>query len=175
MDGGAGTTGRDAAGHPSQFECQQVAHVCAQRCQRRYDRPQIKGNSEVHRNFWTADEFSGFENADSLAEFSGRSLDKRNFVRHAVIQGLDYEQKLGANPYKLGFVGGTDNHNGLPGDVEESDWNGSHGDEDGSPERRRSGNVTSWAHVRDTNPGALTGVWATANTRTAIWDAMKLR
>jgi len=136
---------------------------------------QIKGNSEVHRNFWAADEFAGFENADSLAEFSGRSLDKRNFVRHALIQGLDYEQKLGANPYKLGFVGGTDNHNGLPGDVEESDWNGSHGDEDGSPERRRSGDVTSWANVRGTNPGALTGVWATANTRTAIWDAMKRR
>jgi len=136
---------------------------------------QIKGSSEVHRNFWAADEFAGFENADSLAEFSGRELDKRNFVRHAIIQGLDYEQKLGANPYKLGFVGGTDNHNGLPADVEESDWNGSHGDEDGSVERRRTGDVTSWAHVRDINPGALTGVWATANTRTAIWDAMKRR
>ena len=38
---------------------------------------QIKGNSEVHRNFWSADEFANFENADSLAENSGRSLDKK--------------------------------------------------------------------------------------------------
>ena len=88
---------------------------------------QIKGNSEVHRNFWAGDEFANFENADSLARFSGRTLDKRNYVRDAVIQGLVYEQKLGVNPYKLGFVGGTDNHNGLPADTEENDWNGGHG------------------------------------------------
>ena len=92
---------------------------------------QIKGSSEVHRMFWGADEFAGFENADSLAKFSGRELDKRNYVRHAVIQGLAHARKLGANPYKLGFVGGTDNHNGLPSDVEEYDWTGGHGPEDG--------------------------------------------
>ena len=136
---------------------------------------QIKGNSEVHRNFWSADEFADFENADSLADFSDRTLDPRNFVRHAVIQGLVYEQALGANPYKLGFVGGTDNHNGLPGDTEEYDWNGAHGPEDGSVERRRSAGVGGWAAGKDLNPGALTGVWATENTREAIWDAMQRR
>lgn len=39
---------------------------------------QIKGNSEVHRKFWAADEFAGFENADSLANYSGRAIDARN-------------------------------------------------------------------------------------------------
>lgn len=136
---------------------------------------QIKGNSEVHRNFWQADEFADFENADSLANFSGRNLDERNYVRHAVIEGLAHEQILGANPYKLGFVGGTDNHNGLPSDTEESDWNGAHGAEDGSIERRRTADVTSWAKIRDINPGSLTGVWATENTRAAIWDSMRAR
>jgi len=33
---------------------------------------QIKGNSEVHRKFWPADEFADFENADSVGTFSGR-------------------------------------------------------------------------------------------------------
>ena len=136
---------------------------------------QIKGNSEVHRKFWAADEFSDFENADSLAKNSERTIAKPNFVRAAVIQGLAYEQKLGANPYKLGFVGGTDNHNGLPGDVEENDWNGGHGPEDGSVERRREGGVGGWADGKDLNPGSLTAVWAPENTRGAIWDAMKSR
>ena len=68
---------------------------------------QVKGNSEVHRKFWPADEFADFENADSLAKFSERVIEKRNFVRAGVTSGLAWEQKLGANPYKLGFVGGT--------------------------------------------------------------------
>ena len=136
---------------------------------------QIKGNSEVHRKFWAADEFSDFENADSLANYSGRTLDKRNYVRHALIEGLAYDQKLGANPYPLGFVGGTDNHKGMPSDVEENDWNGSHGIEDGDVERRRTEDVTGWADIRDINPGALTGVWAIENTRAAIWDAMRAK
>ena len=76
---------------------------------------QIKGNSEVHRSFWPADEFADFENGDSVATFSGRTFKKENFVRWAVTKGLDYEAKLGANPYQLGFIGGTDNHNGAPG------------------------------------------------------------
>ncbi len=136
---------------------------------------QIKGNSEVHRNFWEADEFANFENADSLAENSGRTLDKRNYVRWGVIQGLAYEQKLGVNPFKLGFVGGTDDHNGLPSEVAEKGWNGGHGEEDGSVQARRVGGVGGWAKGKDLNPGAITGVWATENTRGAIWDAMENR
>jgi len=31
-----------------------------------------------------------------------------------VVKGLDYQSKLGANPFQYGFTGGTDNHNGLP-------------------------------------------------------------
>ena len=32
-----------------------------------------------------------------------------------------------------------------------------------------------WIAGKDLNPGALTGVWATSNTRGAIWDAMKAK
>jgi hypothetical protein len=136
---------------------------------------QIKGNSEVHRNFWTADEFADFENADSLAEFSGRTLDQRNFVRWGLEKGLAYQQELGGNPFKYGFIGGTDNHNGASADVVESNWPGSHGPEDGSVEARRTGEVGGWAQARDLNPGSLAAVWATENTRAAIFDAMKRR
>ena len=137
---------------------------------------QIKGNSEVHRNFWTADEFAGFENADSLANYSGRDIRKDNFVRSGLIKGLEYQASLGVNPYKYGIVGGTDSHNGTPGNTAEDNFAaGSHGAADGTVERRRSGEVGGWIAGRDLNPGALTGVWAVSNTRGAIWDAMKAK
>ena len=136
---------------------------------------QIKGNSEVHREFWAADEFSDFENGDSLATFSGRTFKKENFVRWAVTKGLDYQIKLGANPYQLGFIGGTDNHNGLPSDVAENDYIGSHGPADGTLDARRTGEIDGWIKARESSPGSVSGVWATNNTRAAVWDAMAAR
>ena len=136
---------------------------------------QIKGNSEVHRKFWPADEFANFENADSVATFSGRAFKKENFVRWAVIKGLDYQAKLGANPYHLGFTGGTDNHNGLPSDVAENDYIGSHGPADGTLKARRTARSTAGSRRRSRVPGSIAAVWATKNTRAAIWDAMAAR
>lgn len=133
---------------------------------------QVKGNSEVTRQFWAADEFSDFENADSIAKFSGRVPMKENYVRFGVVQGMAVEQEVGANPFKLGFVGGTDSHNGLMGDTDEDNFVGGHGAEDATPERRQIAEVGGWIAARDQTPGSLTGVWATSNTREAIWDAM---
>jgi len=136
---------------------------------------QIKGNSEVIPKFWPADEFANFENAESLQTFSGRTYRKDNFIRWAVIKGLDYQSKLGANPFQYGFTGGTDNHNGLPSDVAENDYIGSHGSADKTVELRRSGEIDGWLKGPDANPGSVAGVWAAKNTRGAIWDAMSAR
>lgn len=136
---------------------------------------QIKGNSEVHRAFWTADEFANFENGDTIQKNSNRWFSKRDFVREGLKQGLAYDQNLGVNPFQLGFVGGTDNHNGLTSDVEENDFIGGHGPEDGSVDRRRNAGVGGWIDGVDLSIGSLAGVWATENTRGAIWDAMKRR
>lgn len=136
---------------------------------------QIKGNSEVHASFWTADEFAGFENGNSIQKNSNRYFNKRDFVREGLKLGLVAERDLGVNPYKLGFAGGTDTHNGLPGDVAEDDFIGGHGPEDGSVERRRKHGVGGWIDGVDLSIGALAGVWAEENTRASIWDAMKRR
>jgi hypothetical protein len=136
---------------------------------------QIKANSEVNRKLWPADEFADFENGDSIQNYSDRTFKKEDFVRWALIKGLHYDKSLGANPYKLGFAGGTDSHNGLPGDVAEANYVGSHGGADGSIERRRDKDISGWIMGKDSNPGALTGVWATKNTRGAIFDAMRMR
>ncbi len=140
---------------------------------------QIKGNSEVHRSFWAADEFANFENADSIGDYSDRTYSKygkTNWVRYGVVKGLAYEKTLGANPYHYGFVGGTDNHNALMANVAEDNFAvGSHGEADNTIEKRRTGEVGGWIKGKDLNPGALTGVWAPQNTREAIWDGLKNR
>ena len=133
---------------------------------------QVKGNSEVSKQFWAADEFSDFENAPSIGKFSGRVPMKENYVRYGVVQGMAVEQAVGANPFKLGFVGGTDSHNGLMSDVDEDNFVGGHGGEDATPERRQTAEVGGWIAAREQSAGSITGVWASSNTRDAIWDAI---
>ncbi len=136
---------------------------------------QIKGNSEVISAFWQADEFADFENALSIQKNSNRWFSKRDFVREGLKLGLAYERELGTNPFRLGFIGGTDSHNGVMADVAEDDFIGGHGPEDGTVERRRTAGVGGWIDGPDLSIGSLAGVWAEENTRASIWDAMKRR
>ncbi|MGD2131107.1 MAG: DUF3604 domain-containing protein [Lysobacterales bacterium] len=134
---------------------------------------QIKGNSEVVPQFWQTDEFADFENATTIQDFNGRVFQKQNFVRYGLDRGLKYKADLGVNPFKYGFVGGTDNHNGSPSNVAEDNYKvGSHGLTDRDPEARANNTLEGEMRIADMNPGAVTGVWATSNTRGAIWDAM---
>ncbi|MEH6592380.1 MAG: DUF3604 domain-containing protein [Halioglobus sp.] len=158
----------DSTGAPIDLEYAQMR----EHFERAIEMMQVKGNSEVHRKFWSADEFADFENADSMQQFSKRVAEKRNFVRSGVVKGIAMEQALGVNPFKLGFVGGTDNHNGMMSDVDEDNFVGAHGPEDGSVQARREGQVTSWLDSKDLSIGSLTAVWASSNTRGAIWDAI---
>jgi hypothetical protein len=146
-----------------------------QKYERTIEIMQIKGASEVYPAFWKNDEFANFENAESLKNFSGRSFEEKNFVRYALKKGLQYQIELGVNPYKLGFNGGTDSHNGFTSNVEEDNWTGGHGLADMTAEDRVNNVIDGWAEVYDTNPGAITGVWAPRNTREDIWDALHNR
>lgn len=134
---------------------------------------QVKGNSEVVPNFWPNDEFADFENAVSIQRFSGRGFVKENFVRYGLGRGIKYNADIGVNPFKYGFVGGTDSHNGTPSNVEEDNYAvGSHGLADRTAEVRAESVLDGEMLISDSNPGALTAVWAESNTRSAIWDAM---
>ncbi len=134
---------------------------------------QVKGNSEVIPNFWPNDEFADFENATTIQKFNGRGYVKENFVRYGLGRGIKYHSELGINPFKYGFVGGTDSHNGTPSNVEEDNYNvGSHGYADRTAEVRSKAMLEGEMLIADSNPGALTAVWAESNTRGAIWDAM---
>jgi hypothetical protein len=92
-------------------------------------------------------------------------VSRHDFVRGALLSGLLEEARLGVNPYRLGFVGSTDTHNGTPGLTDERSFAGHQGATDGSPELLLK-NITY-------SPGALAGVWAEENSRSSIFDALR--
>jgi hypothetical protein len=99
-------------------------------------------------------------------------VDPTDFQRSALVVGLKEEVETGLNPIKLGVIASTDTHSATPGAVLESNWGGAVTGESTSAERLQPGLLTSGI---DGNPGGLAGVWATQNTRDAIFDAMLRR
>jgi hypothetical protein len=101
----------------------------------------------------------------------------REYVRSALQIGLQLEERLGANPYKFGLVGSTDSHTSLA-TAEEDNFFGKHAGAEPSAHRAthefmRNGDLflMGWQMVAS----GYAGVWATENTREALWDAMKRR
>lgn len=134
---------------------------------------QVKGNSEVHTAFWKNDEFADFEN-HTFGE-----VDKQNYVRYGLQKGMQMQRELGVNPYKMGFIGSTDTHNSTPGNTEEDDEQiGNKGVTDIDAINR---SFDRWPldmkqKTREViNPGGLVAVWAPANTRGHIYDALAKR
>jgi hypothetical protein len=146
---------------------------------------QIKGESECRNGLWgvtgAPDEFCDLEKwaplegskdcegGTGIGKSLGQGCVSRNdYARYSIAAGLEEEDKLGVNPYRLGFIGSTDTHNGTPGDVEEWNWEGSTGKTDASPTKRLKPRIQR-------NPGGLVGVWAEENSRDALFEAMRRR
>ncbi len=95
-----------------------------------------------------------------------------DFLRNVLKEGLRIQDRTGVNPYRLGFIGSTDTHNGTPGYVDDLDFQGHVGLVDDTPEKRLGpGTITHHGIIY--NPGGLAGVWAVENSRDAIFDAMQ--
>jgi hypothetical protein len=143
-----------------------------------YEITQIKGDGETHPSLSPNDEFADFEKWDT-ANLAGvpkqPGMLEHEYARQALAEGLKLEASLGVNPFKFGFVSGTDTHTGLA-TAEEDNFFGKHTGVEPSPNR--------WEHDVIKTPqvtikgwqmaaAGYTGVWATENTREAIWDALK--
>ena len=139
---------------------------------------QTKGQSESAPFLSPNDEFADFELWNKM-NLAGTKLHQDSFyqyeyAREALKNGLKLEQSLGANPFKFGLVGGTDQHIGLTAIEEENYFGMTPADE---PKASRWSEVFS--HCGDVkmtfgeaNASGYAAIWATDNTREALWDAM---
>ena len=144
---------------------------------------QIKGDSESHPFLSPNDEFANFGDAGwelgNLTMQGKKTPDMLagDYVREALKRGLAIEAKTGVNPYKFGLIGSTDSHTSLA-TADESNFFGKHSG--GEPNAKRASEAQNlgtregrfgWHYLA----GGYAAVWATANTRAAIFDAMMRR
>jgi hypothetical protein len=146
-----------------------------------YEATQIKGDGEAHPFLSPNDEFADYETWDAgnldLSAAKKPEMLQYEYTREALKNGLLLEARLGTNPYKFGLVGSTDSHTGLS-TAEEDNFFGKHAGTEPSPERMNhpftktaNGEFKGWQTVAS----GLAAVWATENTREAIFDAMARR
>ncbi len=148
-----------------------------------YEVTQTKGTGETHPFLSPDDEFADFEIWDK-ANLDGsvaktREMLVTEYARAALKSGLLLEARLGTNPYKFGMIGSTDAHTALAA-VEEDNFFGKVAGQEPSPERMTNtflNNPSTGAKIMDWQVGAsgFAAVWATENSREAIYDAMKRR
>lgn len=144
-----------------------------------YEVTQIKGDGEAHPFLSPDDEFADYGtwavgNLD-ITELKTDDMLPREYAREALKNGFKLEKKLGTNPYKFGMVGATDSHTALSTAEEENFFGKSTSVE---PSKSRVSHPFVKAE-KGTYPGdsllasGYQGVWATENTREAIFDAME--
>ena len=145
-----------------------------------YEITQIKGDSEAHPYLSPNDEFADYGTWDwnNLGPVpKTQDMLQYEYVREALKNGLKLEKELGTNPYKFGVVGSTDAHTALTA-IEEDSFFGKHSGVEPSAERLAGevghfpGTDIHWYSWQQVSSG-YAAVWATENTREAIFDAMR--
>ena len=141
---------------------------------------QIKGDSEAHPFLSPNDEFAGYGTAGwdtnnlmstqptKPGDYAG------NYVREALKRGLLIEQRTGVNPYKFGVIGSTDAHTALS-TADDNNYFGKFPIVEPNPGRvmlpqnlgEHQGRF-GWNYLAS----GYAAVWATSNSRAAIFDAM---
>jgi hypothetical protein len=151
--------------------------------ERLYEATQTKGDGETHPFLSPNDEFADFErwdkgNLDGSAPKTNDML-QFEYLRAALKNGLLLEQRLGVNPYKFGLIGSSDAHTGLSA-MEEENFFGKTTPQEPGPERIHGtfvNNAKTGVRIMDweVTAAGYAAVWATENTREALWDAMQRR
>ncbi len=159
---------------------------------------QIKGDSETHPQLSPTDEFADYETYDHTIEvegteekimftdgFLGKLSDEDrqyieeneervakvgDYARSALIRGLVVEDRIGANPYKFAMIGSTDSHTAMAS-AEEDNFHGKMGI-DSTPGTKKE-DILPGTPGWDMGAAGLAAVWAKANTRESIFDAMR--
>jgi hypothetical protein len=126
-----------------------------------YEVTQIKGDGETHPKLSPEDEFADFETWD------------RGNVSLEIL-----ERQLGTNPYRFGMVGSTDSHTALATAAEDNFFGKATSTEPSATRMAEPmiafDTENPWMNW-ETSASGYAAVWATENTREAIFDAMKRR
>ncbi len=145
---------------------------------------QIKGDSESHPFLSPNDEFASFgvagwdkANLSATLETTD-AMQEANYVRSALKNGMKIMLDVGVNPFKFGMIGSTDSHTSLATADEDSFFGKHTGNEPSEKDRAitpqnlgtRMGRF-GWHYLSS----GYAAVWATSNTREAIFDAMQRR
>jgi hypothetical protein len=149
--------------------------------ERLYEASQTKGDGETHPYLSPNDEFASFERWDfgnlDASVPKTRDMLQYEYAREALKNGLKLEAELGTNPYKFGMVASSDAHTGLAA-MEENNFFGKTTPQEPGPERMLHpfvDNPKTGIKVMDwqVSSSGYAAVWATGNTREALWDAMQ--
>ena len=144
-----------------------------------YEATQMKGDGEAHPLLSPNDEFADFGTWDkgnlNLSVLKQDDMLAGEYARSGLKRGLQLEASLGTNPFKFGLVGATDSHTGLT-TADDDNYFGKTSAMEPGPERMthpfaKFGDVAilGW----ETLAAGYQGIWATENTREALFDAME--
>lgn len=164
---------------------------------------QIKGDSETAPYLSPDDEFADYGTWDSEAGMTPAPHEnwmyEGEYVRSGLARGLALEATLGVNPFAFGLIGSTDSHTGLATADDEDFWGKFNSNEPapnramepwaknflpqegteayrqfqaaGFMDRERPTQSMTWRLVAS----GFAAVWASENTRAALFDAMRRR
>lgn len=148
---------------------------------------QLKGTSETHPQLAPNDEWASFEQYRNLIGSNEPStIVPGSFVRHALSRGLGLAAEGAGNPYEFGVIGSSDSHLGAPSLSEEEHFGKFPHDMDNETRRSVPSNPEAgWDSEPDVEEdlistpqygaSGLAGVWAEANTRDDVFEAMRAR
>jgi hypothetical protein len=149
-----------------------------------HEMTQMKGDSETHPKLSPEDEFADYETwgTANLTGTAAQTDDMLpgNYARSALKRGMELQTEIGVNPFKQGFIGSTDSHTSLA-TAGENNFFGKASMVEPGPERwehvmiesQTDPSLTTWAS--DMTASGLAAVWATENTRAALFEAMERR
>ena len=144
-----------------------------------YEATQIKGDGESHVYLSPTDELAGYEIWDkfnlNMSVPKEKHMLQYEYARSALQVGLQLEAKLGTNPYKFGMIGSTDTHTALA-TADEDNFFGKHSGTEPNPKRMShpvgcfgDNCIIGWQQAAS----GYAAVWATENTREALFAAME--
>ena len=138
---------------------------------------QVKGDAETHPLLSPDDPFADFETWDAgnilATEEKTPDMLATEYARSLLGVGIATHDALDVNPYQFGLIGSTDSHTALS-TADASNYFGKFADSEPSMERTSLLMAGRWSNAILSSSGYV-AVWATDNTREAVFDALQRR